>query len=101
MSSLNLLDLHHEQMKNPEYKKAYDALEDEFAIADALIKARSKIGLTQQDIAERLGITQPSVARIESGKNISLKTLQRYANAIGCKVQLSIVPSRRSSQPLR
>ena len=84
---------YHEQMRdNPEYKAAYDALEQEFAIANALIQARSEAGMTQKDVAEKLGVSQPAVARMESGKNISIKAIARYAKAVGRPINLSILP---------
>lgn len=91
--TLDFFEHHEKKMAtNPEYCLAYDELKQEFHIANALIKARTDAGLTQTDVAVRLGITQPAVARIESGKNVSLKTLQRYANAIGHEIHLDIVP---------
>lgn len=85
---------HHEEkmQDNPEYKAAYDALEQEFAIANALIQARSEAGMTQKDVAEKLGVSQPAVARMESGKNISIKAIARYAKAVGRPINLSILP---------
>ena len=84
---------HEEKMRdNPEYKAAYDALEQEFAIANALIQARSEAGMTQKDVAEKLGVSQPAVARMESGKNISIKAIARYAEAVGRPINLSILP---------
>ncbi|MFQ6996514.1 MAG: helix-turn-helix transcriptional regulator [Bilophila wadsworthia] len=84
---------HEEKMRdNPEYKAAYDALEQEFAIANALIQARSEAGMTQKDVAEKLGVSQPAVARMESGKNISIKAIARYAKAVGRPINLSILP---------
>ena len=66
----NVFDYHDEKMRgNAEYKAAYDALEPEFSIADALIRARVKAGLTQAEVAVRLGVTKPAVARMESGMN--------------------------------
>ena len=65
----SVFEYHEQQMRdNPEYKAAYDALEQEFAIANALIQARSEAGMTQKDVAEKLGVSQPAVARMESGK---------------------------------
>ena len=84
---------HEEKMRdNPEYKAAYDALEQEFAIANALIQARSEAGMTQKDVAEKLGVSQPAIARMESGKNISIKAIARYAKAVGRPINLSILP---------
>ncbi|MBQ4567194.1 MAG: XRE family transcriptional regulator [Desulfovibrio sp.] len=91
--SLDFFDYHNEMLHtNAEYKEAYEALESEFAIARALIKARSEAGMSQSDVAARLGVTQPAVARMESGKNVSIKTLRRYATAVGKKIQIVIRP---------
>jgi len=59
-----------------------------------MIKARIANGLTQAQVAERLGVAQLAVARIESGKNVSLKTLRRYAGALGCKLDVSFRPAK-------
>ena len=90
---IDFFEHHGEKMRtNPEYKAAYDALEQEFAIAEALVKARNEAGMTQKDVAGKLGISQPAVARMESGKNVSIKTIARYAKAIGRPITLSILP---------
>ena len=89
----SVFEYHEQQMRdNPENKAAYDALEQEFAIANALIQARSEAGMTQKDVAEKLGVSQPAVARMESGKNISIKAIARYAKAVGRPINLSILP---------
>jgi DNA-binding XRE family transcriptional regulator len=87
----------HEDMlrEDPGYGREYEALEAEFGLVEAMIKARTRRGLTQAQVAERLGVAQPAVARIESGKNVSLKTLRRYADAVGCKLQVRFVPGGR------
>ena len=89
----NVFDYHDEKIHgDAKYKVAYDALESEFSIADALIRARVEAGLTQADVAVRLGVTQPAVARMESGRNISLKSVARYAGAIGRPITLEVMP---------
>jgi len=89
----NVFDYHVEKIRDDsEYKAAYDALESEFSIADALISARVEAGLTQAEVAARLGVTQPAVARMESGRNISLKSVARYAGAIGRPITLELMP---------
>lgn len=75
---------------------AYDALEDEFAALAALLKARTAAGLTQAEVASRMGVSQPVVARIEAslGKkdhSPSLHTLRRYADACGMKLVIQMV----------
>ena len=78
--------------EDPEYRQEYEALGEEFALVEAMIQARLAHGLTQAQVAERLGVAQPAIARIESGRNVSLKTLRRYAGAIGCKLDVSFRP---------
>ena len=81
---------------DPKFAKAYDALDDEFAALAALLKARSAAGLTQAEVASRMGVSQPVVARIEAslGKkdhSPSLNTLRRYADACGMKLVIQMV----------
>ncbi|MEM8866772.1 MAG: helix-turn-helix transcriptional regulator [Verrucomicrobiota bacterium] len=76
--------------KDPEYIKEHEALEEEFAIANALIKARSKANLTQAEVAARMNTTQSAVARLEGGANPSIKMLKRYAEATGTKLSIQL-----------
>ncbi len=81
---------------DPPFAMAYDALEDEFAALAALLKARAAAGLTQAEVASRMGVSQPVVARIEAslGKKShspSLNTLRRYADACGMKLVIQLV----------
>ena len=87
-----VLDELPELMRNEEFRAAYDALDQEFSIASALIQARANARLTQADVAGKMGVTQSPIARIESGKNISLKTIARYAKAVGQPIRLEILP---------
>jgi ribosome-binding protein aMBF1 (putative translation factor) len=81
--------------KDPKYVAEYDALESEFALASALIKARADADMTQEQVAEAMGTTQAVVARLESGKVLpSTRTLQRFAKAT--KTRLSISFPRES-----
>lgn len=80
-------------MENPDFKKQYDSLEAEFSIAHALIKARIAANMTQSDVAGKMGISQSSIARMESGRNISIKSISRYATAIGKPIILEIHPA--------
>ena len=63
-----ITEMHKRWMKEPKYRKAYDALEDEFAVAKAVIAARNRAGLTQTELARKMGTTQPVVARMEGGR---------------------------------
>ena len=82
-----------EQMKNPEFKAEYDALEPEFAIIQAMIDARKETGITQKELSERTGITQADISKLENGNaNPSLRTLRRLAKGLGMKLKLEFLP---------
>jgi len=82
-----------EWRNDPKYIAAYDALEDEFSLAAALIEARAHAGLTQQQLAERMHTTQAVIARLESGRaKPSTRTLQRLAAATGLRLRISFEP---------
>jgi transcriptional regulator with XRE-family HTH domain len=74
-------------------RRAYDELAEEFSIIEKLVRARLQSGLSQAEVAERMGTQAPAISRIESQDSKhspSLRTLQKYAAAVGCdlKVQL-------------
>ena len=88
-------DLHKKWMKDPEYRKEYDALEEEFALAAAVAKARIRAGLSQMQLAKRMKTTQSTVARLESGRGKpSTRTLTRFAKATGHRLKISFEPVR-------
>ena len=73
-------------LADPSTRAAYDAQADEFAMARELIAARTQAGLTQADVAERMGTTQSTVARLEGGTAApALRSRHRYAHAVGCR----------------
>ncbi|HER27336.1 MAG TPA: XRE family transcriptional regulator [Rhodospirillales bacterium] len=78
-------------MQDPEFRKEHEALAPEFALAKELIEARADAGLSQEDVAERMGTSQPTVARLESGHKPSIKSLEKYAEAVGKKVEIHLV----------
>ncbi len=81
-----------EQIKNPDFKSEYDALEPEFNVIKTIMEARIEVGLTQKQLSEKTGISQADISRIEHGTaNPSLKTLQRIASALGKKIQIDFV----------
>ena len=94
----NMKDFLKEQLKDPEFKKEYDALDAEFSIVQAMLDARKNAGLTQKDLAVRTGIAQADISKLESGRgNPSLRTLQRLADGMGMKLKLDFVPADRKA----
>jgi DNA-binding XRE family transcriptional regulator len=82
-------------LANPEFRAAYDALEEEYAALDALLSARKEAGLTQAQVAERMGTTASAVSRLESSlaserHSPSFSTLRKYAAACGKKLVISL-----------
>lgn len=79
-----------EMMKDSEVKREYDALEPEFQLIRKMIRARREAGLTQKELAERTGIQQSNISRIENGNgNPSLSTLNKLAQGLGKKLVIS------------
>ncbi len=78
------------------FAEAYEALAPEYEVITQLLKARNKAGLTQDAVAERMGTTKSAVSRLEgSGKHApSLATLRKYAQAVGCDLQVRLVPQK-------
>ena len=86
-------DMFAEWRKDPRYVAEYDALEGEFALAAAVIAARSFADLTQEELAERMGTTQSVIARLESGKSKpSTRTLEKLAEATGTRLRIAFEP---------
>jgi transcriptional regulator with XRE-family HTH domain len=100
--------LMHKQLRTkalavPAVKAEFDKLSDEFSLLDEFLKARTSQGLTQAQVAERIGTTQSAVARMESGSgrhSPSLATLTKYADALGCKLEVRLVRKPRSTGDL-
>ena len=93
MKRTSVDDIHKQWMKQPEYRREYAALEEEFQLTQALIEARSRAGLTQQEVAKRMQTTQAVIARLESGgSRPSTRTLERYAKATGSRLRITFEP---------
>jgi DNA-binding XRE family transcriptional regulator len=80
------------------FVEAYEALEPEYQLANQMLKARSRAGLTQDAVAEIMGTTKSAISRLEAaGKHApSISTLRRYAEAVGCDLQVKLVPHKAS-----
>jgi transcriptional regulator with XRE-family HTH domain len=80
-------DLHKQWMAEPAYQEAHAASEGEFALAHELIAARVRAGLTQEQLAQRMGTTQSVIARLESGRRMpGVRTLEKLAEATGTRL---------------
>jgi DNA-binding XRE family transcriptional regulator len=82
---------------DPVFKAAYQAAEEEFATLDALLQARQRAGLSQEQVAQRMGVKQSALARVESSLGSrkhapSLSTLRKYAQALGCRLEIRLLP---------
>jgi DNA-binding XRE family transcriptional regulator len=79
-------------MEDPEFRAEYAKADAEYAVIEALIRARTKAKLTQSELAQRIGTTQSAIARLEGGRvSPSLATLRRYAEATGARLQIDLV----------
>jgi DNA-binding XRE family transcriptional regulator len=76
------------------FKKAYEDLEEEYALVREMLAARARVGLSQEAVAELMGTTKSAVSRLEaSGKHApSVTTLKKYAHAVGCHLEIKFVP---------
>jgi len=85
-------------MKDPEFRRAYDELEPEFAIIRQIIDLRLKRKLSQAQLAKRIGTQQPSIARMEARGSVgNLDYLRRVANALDARLEVRLVPRKASS----
>lgn len=78
---------------SPKFKAEYDALAEEFALADTLIRARASADMTQEEVAKKMKTSQSYIAKMEGGViNPSMKALKRYAEATGARLKISMEP---------
>lgn len=87
-----IADLKRRLMEEPGFAEAYAEADDDYALIEALVAARSRAKLSQSELAEKLGTTQSSVARLEGGGvTPTLRTLRRYAAATGMRLKLELI----------
>lgn len=82
-------------LRRPAVKAEYDAQAEEFALLDELLRARRRAGLTQAEVAARMGTKAPAVARLEASGGAkrhspSIATLRKYAEAVGCRLEIKL-----------
>jgi DNA-binding XRE family transcriptional regulator len=94
--SKNYKDDLQRRLDNPQFRKAYDALESEFAIIQALIDVRKEKQLTQKELSSLTGVDQADISRIERGiANPTLRLLHKIADGLDMDLQLSFVPKTK------
>ena len=99
-AAFDLAALRKRWSRDPAFTEAYLALEDEFVALAELLQARRSAGLTQAQVAERMGVAQATVGRLESSAGSrkhapSLSSLRRYADALDCDLRIALVPRGR------
>ena len=93
-TSTKLKDLKARFMEDQEFREEYARVDEEYALIEALVRARRAANLTQAELARRLGTTQSAVARLEGGRvSPSFATLRRYAKATGTRLSIGLVPT--------
>jgi transcriptional regulator with XRE-family HTH domain len=81
-------------LARPDVRAAYVKQQEEFTFLDEILRARAAAGLTQAEVAAKIGTTQSAVARLESastGHSPSVNTLRKYASALGCRVEIKLI----------
>ena len=90
-----------ELLEDPEVKAAYDELQSEYDIIQAMVDARKSQNMTQKDLSEATGITQADISRIENGtRNPSLGMVKRLAAGMGMRLKLEFIPVQTSKTSL-
>ncbi len=88
-----------EQLKNPEFKKEWDDIQPEMDVIRAMLDARIEQNMTQKELANRTGINQADISKLENGtRNPSLKLLKKLAAGLGMQLKIEFVPMK---QPLQ
>ncbi len=84
-------------LRDPAVKREYERLADEFWLVEELVKARLRAGLSQAEVAKRMGTKAPAISRIESADPRhppSFRALKKYAAAVGCKLEFKLKPAK-------
>lgn len=99
MKTYDYNDVLKEELRDPEFHRAYEALEEEFAIAKEVIRLRMAKGWTQRELAERAHTSQPAIARLESGnyRSVSLSFLRKLGAALGAVPVVHMQPVKGGS----
>lgn len=88
-----------EKIKNPEFKRAWKALDSEFELIESMLKAREKAGMTQKELAQKIGTKQPALSRLERGgfEKATLETLKKIADALDAQLVVKLQPKKKKA----
>jgi len=84
-------------LKRPGAVERVAEIEDELRLATGLVALREQAGLSQRELAKRIGISQPRVAAIEQSRNVTIDVLNQYVNAVGGKLEVAVVKGHRKT----
>ena len=89
-----------EKIKDSEFQAAWRGLDEEFEILEGVIKAREKAGLTQEELAKRIGTKQPALSRLERGgfSRATVETLRKIADALNARLVVKLEPKKLRSR---
>lgn len=95
MKTIN--DMLEKQLEDDEFRKEYEAIQPEIDIIKALVDARNSLNITQKELAERTGINQADISKIENGtRNPSINLLKRLADGMGMVLKIEFIPKQRT-----
>lgn len=88
-----------ERMKDPKFKKAWDDLDPEFELLESMIKARAKAGISQGELAKKIGTKQPALSRLERGgfSKATVETLRKIADALDMRLVVKLQKKQRQA----
>ena len=90
-------DMLEEQLKDDEFRKEYESIQPEMDVIRAIVDARASQNLTQKELAERIGINQADISKIENGtRNPSLNLLKRLADGLNMSLKIEFIPKQRA-----
>lgn len=90
-------DYREEQLRDEEFRKEYENMQPEFDIIRAIVNARTSKNLTQKELAERTGINQADISKLENGtRNPTVNLLKRLAEGMDMVLKIEFVPKQKA-----
>ena len=90
-------DMLAKQLQNEDFRKEYEAIQPEMDVIRAIVEARTSQNLTQKELAERTGLNQADISKLENGtRNPSVNLLKRLADGMGMMLKIEFVPKQKA-----